>query len=228
MSLATKVVSSAGDLWQKARQGRRAWIGAGCATALILLSLLFVPLDGRPHADWLQFLGRFHPLLVHLPIGLIVLLPVLETLGIRRPSLREAAGLVLQFALATCLVAILFGLLLAYGSGESGTTVTLHLRGGVLLAIELIVLCGGSTYLAADTSLGYVLPPTGYASTNPYMDSPSGWFAYSWQRLLNPLHATYTQKICCAECSLVSSEFFFRQAYLSSSRHEMRFMSWHE
>jgi hypothetical protein len=75
-----KVVSGAGDLWQRARQGRRAWIGAGCATFLILLSLLLVPLDGRSHADWLQFLGRFHPLLVHLPIGLIVLLPVLETL----------------------------------------------------------------------------------------------------------------------------------------------------
>src|SRR5262249_37570913 len=135
--LATKVASTADDLWQTVRQRRRPWIGAGCATALILLSLLLVPLDGRPHADWLQFFGRFHPVLVHLPIGLIVLLPVLETLGIRHPSLREAAGFVLKFALATCLVAILFGILLAYGSGESGTTVTLHLRGGVVLAIEL-------------------------------------------------------------------------------------------
>jgi len=138
VSVATRVASSAGSLWQRAHQGRRGWIGAGCATALILLSLLFVPLDGRARADWLQFLGRFHPLLVHLPIGLIVLLPVLETWGLRRPSLREAAGLVLQLALATCLVAILFGLLLAYGGGESGSTVTRHLRGGILLAIELL------------------------------------------------------------------------------------------
>jgi uncharacterized membrane protein len=138
VSVATKVVSNPGDLWQRARQDRRARIGIGCATALILLSLLFVPLDGRAHADWLQFFGRLHPLLVHLPIGLIVLLPVLETLGIRRPSLREVAGLVLQFALVTCLVAIIFGLLLAYGSGESGSTVAFHLRGGVLLAIELL------------------------------------------------------------------------------------------
>ena len=138
MSVGAKVVSLASDLWQKACQSRRTWVGAGCAAALILLSLLFVPLDGRPHADWLQFFGRFHPLLVHLPIGLIVLLPVLEILGIRRPQLRETAGLVLQFALATCLAAIVFGILLAYGSGESGTTITRHLRGGVLLAIELL------------------------------------------------------------------------------------------
>jgi uncharacterized membrane protein len=156
VSVVTKVLSSAGDFWQRARQGPRAWIGAGCATALILLSLLFVPLDGRSHADWLQFLGRFHPLLVHLPIGLIVLLPVLEILGVWRPSLREAAGIVLQFALATCLVAVLFGSLLAYGSGESGTTVTFHLRGGVLLAIELLFCVAvRRTWLQAQHTTAY-------------------------------------------------------------------------
>src|SRR4029077_3694100 len=136
VSLAAKVAGAAGDVLRRARLIPRVWIGAICAGISIVLLPLFFPLDGRPHADWLQFFGRFHPLLVHLPIGLLVLLPVLETLGIRHPSLREAAGLVLEFALGTCLVAILFGLLLAYGSGESGTTVTLHLRGGVLLAIE--------------------------------------------------------------------------------------------
>ena len=139
MSVAAKVVSRAGDLWQKASLGRRAWIVAACASALLLFSLLFLPLDGRAHADWLQFFGRFHPLVVHLPIGLLVLLPLLEILGIRRPSFEEAAGFVLRIALATCLVAILFGLLLAYGGGENGTTVTRHMRGGILLAIELLL-----------------------------------------------------------------------------------------
>lgn len=138
MRAVTKVAGTARDLWPTALQGHGVWIGTSFATALILLSLLFVPLDGRTHADWIQFLGRFHPLLVHLPIGLIVFWPVLEILGMRHPSLQQTAGLVIQFALATCLLALLFGLLLAYGSGESGTTVTLHLRGGVLLAIELL------------------------------------------------------------------------------------------
>jgi uncharacterized membrane protein len=99
---------------------------------------LFFPLDGKPHADWQQFFGRFHPLLVHLPIGLIVLLPLLELVGRRRQSLRDAAGFVLQIALLTCVAAIFFGLLLAYGSGEIGTTVTRHMRGGIALAIELL------------------------------------------------------------------------------------------
>jgi uncharacterized membrane protein len=139
VSVAPKVASTAGELWHKARHGRGVWFALGGTTVLVLLSLLFVPLNGQPHADWLQFFGRFHPLLVHLPIGLIVLLPLLEMLGLRRPALREAAGVVLQLALAAVLLAILFGVLLAYGSGESGTTVTRHLRGGVLLAIEVLL-----------------------------------------------------------------------------------------
>jgi len=115
------------------------WVVAACAGTFILLVPFLFPLNGRPHADWLQFLGRFHPLLVHLPIGLIVLWPVLEILGMKRPALREAAGLVLQLALATCLASILFGLLLAYGSGEIGTTVTRHMRGAIALALELLL-----------------------------------------------------------------------------------------
>ena len=50
------------------------------SVALLLLPWL-VRLDGKPHADWQQFLGRFHPLVVHVPIGLIVLVPVLEIAG---------------------------------------------------------------------------------------------------------------------------------------------------
>jgi len=139
VSLAAKVAGAAGDALRTAHQIPRVWIGAVCAGISIALLPLFFPLDGKPHADWLQFLGRFHPLLVHLPIGLIVLLPLLEFAGKRSQSLRDAAGFVLQFALVTCVASILFGLLLAYGSGEIGTTVTRHMRGGIVLAIELLL-----------------------------------------------------------------------------------------
>ena len=139
MTLAAKVGDAAGDVLRRARLIPRVWIGAVCGSAFIALLPLFFPLDGKPHADWLQFLGRFHPLLVHLPIGLILLLPLLEFAGMRHQSLREAAGFVLQIALAACVLAIIFGLLLAYGSGEIGTTVTRHMRGGIVLAIELLL-----------------------------------------------------------------------------------------
>lgn len=99
-----------------------------------------VRLDGRPHADWQQFLGRFHPLAVHLPIGLLVLLPVLEIAGAFRPALREAAGFVLGLAFLGCLLALTLGFLLAFGGGSSGVVLTRHLWGGIVLTIG-VMLC---------------------------------------------------------------------------------------
>ena len=158
MSFAAKVVDAAGNVLRRAPAIPRVWIGSICAGTIIALLPLFFPLDGKPHADWLQFLGRFHPLLVHLPIGLIVLLPLLEFAGTRRQSLREAAGFVLQISLATCVLAIIFGLLLAYGSGEIGTTVTRHMRGGIVLAIELLLcLAVRRSWLTAQPRLYFTL-----------------------------------------------------------------------
>jgi uncharacterized membrane protein len=214
VSVATKVASSAGDLWQRARQSRRAWLGAACATALILLSLLFVPLDGRPRADWLQFLGRFHPLLVHLPIGLIVLLPVLETLGIRHPSLREAAGLVLKFAFAACLVAILFGLLLAYGSGESGTTVTLHLRGGVLLAIELLFCVAvRRSWLQTQHSPAYFALLAGLLLTLTWTAHQGGSLTHGSNYLTHYMPPTLKRYVAPSAVSSHPSSFFAKHIY---------------
>jgi hypothetical protein len=151
--VAATVARVAGDALQRARRIPRVWIGAGGVGIFILLLPLFFPLDGKPHADWLQFLGRFHPLVVHLPIGLIVVLPLVEFAGTRRQSFREAAGFLLQISLGTCVVSIFFGFLLAYGSGEIGTTVTRHMRGGILLAIEMLLcLAVRSSWLRAGRS----------------------------------------------------------------------------
>lgn len=106
----------------------------------MLLALPFLcRLDGQVHADWQQFLGRFHPLIVHLPIGLILLLPVLEVAGRFRPALREAAAFVLSLSVPACLSAVILGYLLAYGSGEAGTGVTRHLWGGIALTSGVLV-----------------------------------------------------------------------------------------
>jgi uncharacterized membrane protein len=110
----------------------------GAAVVLMLTPFLF-RLEGHPHSDWLQFLGRFHPLIVHLPIGMLVLLPLLEIAGTSRPAFREAAGFVLQLAVATCAMTFALGILLAYGSGITGATVTRHMWGGIVLLITLLI-----------------------------------------------------------------------------------------
>lgn len=126
--------------WLPASRDRRAaWLTAFALSALLLLLPFVFRLDGKSHANWQQFLGRFHPLAVHLPIGFLLLLPLLEFGGSLRPALREAAGLVLALACAACLGALTLGYLLAYGSGDAGAGVTRHMWGGVALTICVIV-----------------------------------------------------------------------------------------
>jgi mono/diheme cytochrome c family protein len=102
--------------------------------ALLLLPFVF-KLDGKTHADWQQFLGRFHPTVVHLPIGLILLVPLLELAGRYRPALLEAAMFVLSLSVLSCLLALTLGYLLAYGSGDAGVGVARHMWGAIALTI---------------------------------------------------------------------------------------------
>lgn len=119
---------------------RQKWVGLGATAAVLLLLPSVVHLDGKQHAAWEHFLGRFHLLAIHLPIGLVVLVPVLEVAGMRKPALREAAGFVLALACAFCLLTFALGYLLAYSSGETGTTMVRHMWGAIAFAI-LLLLC---------------------------------------------------------------------------------------
>ena len=109
------------------------------AIAILLLVPLLFKLDGKSHADWQQFLGRFHVLAVHLPVTLILLVPLLEIGGRYRPALREAAVLALLFSVVACLGTVTLGYLLAYGSGTSGAGVTHHMWGGLWLTIGVLL-----------------------------------------------------------------------------------------
>jgi mono/diheme cytochrome c family protein len=118
---------------------RTRWIAASLTIAALLSFPFVVTLNGKPHADWQQFLGRFHVLAVHLPIGLILLVPLLEIVGASRPALRQAAGFVLALGFAACAGSLVLGILLAYGSGEAGETVTRHMWGGIVVTIGALV-----------------------------------------------------------------------------------------
>ena len=112
---------------------------ASCLTSIALLLLPFVfKLDGKTHADWQEFLGRFHPTVVHLPIGLILLVPLLELAGRYRPALLEAAMFILSLSVLSCLLALTLGYLLAYGSGDTGAGVVRHMWGAIALTIGVL------------------------------------------------------------------------------------------
>jgi uncharacterized membrane protein len=121
------------------RPGRRpsAWVFAGAAlwSALVYLARQMPP-DGHERGNLGQFLGRFHPILVHGPVALILLVPAMELAGLRPswPHLRSAAGWVLSIAVAATFAAAFDGWLLAWSGGLRGRDVTTHMWSGVMLA----------------------------------------------------------------------------------------------
>jgi uncharacterized membrane protein len=116
--------------------------GIGVAFLLVLLWLLLhAAPDGLEHGELSQFVGRFHPLVVHLPIAFLLLVPLLECAGsVRRWNrVRESAEFVLTLAAISALVAVFLGWLLAWGGGYEGKLVTSHMWGGFSLAFAVLL-----------------------------------------------------------------------------------------
>jgi uncharacterized membrane protein len=104
---------------------------------LVLLSLLlFAPPDGSERAQLLQFVGRFHPLSVHLPIALLVIAPLFELAGRNRrfPYLLPSVDFLLGVATLGAIMSAALGWCLARSGGYSGSLVTQHMWGGVCVA----------------------------------------------------------------------------------------------
>ena len=108
------------------------------ALVLVVAALVaFLPPDGNDRAEWMQFIGRFHPLLVHFPIALFLLVPILELAGrnARFSYLRLSVDFVLTLATLAASTAAFLGWCLARSGGYSGRLITQHMWGGVLLCI---------------------------------------------------------------------------------------------
>ncbi|MGH8017568.1 MAG: c-type cytochrome domain-containing protein [Opitutaceae bacterium] len=95
--------------------------------------------------EWLSFLGRLHPVVVHLPIGILLLLALLELAGLFAPRLRLPPALqtsVLALGFAAAIIAAAFGWLLARGGEYDGTVLDRHrvfgfVTAGLALALLL-------------------------------------------------------------------------------------------
>jgi uncharacterized membrane protein len=110
---------------------------------VVTVAVLAAPPDGVERGDFAQFVGRFHPLAVHLPIAFVLLAAVWELAGFvgSAKHLKESAGFVLGLAAASALLAIVLGWLLAWSGGYHGRVVTRHMWGGVSLAAVLLIAC---------------------------------------------------------------------------------------
>ena len=117
-------------------------VGLLLVVLIALLALRFPP-DGIERGEFSQFLGRFHPLVVHFPIALVILAALLELAGSlpNRKQLQTSTGFVLGLATASAVLAVFLGWLLARNGGYEGRLVTRHMWGGASLAALLVFCC---------------------------------------------------------------------------------------
>jgi mono/diheme cytochrome c family protein len=85
------------------------------------------------------FVGRFHPLLVHVPIGVLVLAALLQGLAWWRPlrfgGLERVIPFILAIGALTAALSALTGYLLGSSGGYAGDTFELHRLSGFAVAI---------------------------------------------------------------------------------------------
>ena len=84
------------------------------------------------------FIGRLHPVIVHLPIGIILLALLLEALSVSRSVLKPAADLALGLGVLCAIVSCCTGYLLSLTGDYDEALVTTHLW----LAISLTAVTG--------------------------------------------------------------------------------------
>lgn len=87
--------------------------------------------------DLITFIGRFHPLWVHLPIGFLViavLLKVYLELG-KKPVLQEAVNFALLLGAISALIAAVLGFLLSQSGGYDEDLLDIHLAAGWITVI---------------------------------------------------------------------------------------------
>ena len=129
--------------------GKKPWaltfFGLLAAGGLVAMPFLAGPPDGDRMPDIVRFIGHFHPLLLHLPIGVFILI-VLQELGAifgkrHHEKVANKAMFPLFFGVVSAFVAVIAGFMLFQGSNEySGSALAeRHLWGGLIFAVAAVI-----------------------------------------------------------------------------------------
>ncbi len=87
------------------------------------------------------FLGRFHILMVHMPIGLLFVVPLMEIVGWTRwgKRVREGVPFVLWIAVLTAAAASFLGFLMMQAEDIAGRWMTLHMWTGLAVGVFAVL-----------------------------------------------------------------------------------------
>jgi len=140
------------------KQGAGHWQGrtGGLAAILILAALPFLRVGAGPTPpDWAVFLGRFHPVVLHFPIAILVVAALLELS--RLPGLRRLIPappgsitlFLLTFGALTGVVAAVMGWMLSQSGAYEATLLRRHMVLGLAVPagaiLALVAWTGGAT-----------------------------------------------------------------------------------
>ncbi len=100
-----------------------------------MLTLILLQAEETP--DFILFLGRFHPLIVHLPIGFLSIAAAFEFLSRKEKykNLAFATAVSLFFTAVSSIIAALLGYFLSLSGGYDEGTLALHKWFGIALAV---------------------------------------------------------------------------------------------
>jgi uncharacterized membrane protein len=122
------------------------WLTAPLVCILLGFLLLFLPgisMESAPPV--IQFFGRLHPVLLHFPIVLVILLTILELLGALRliSAGRGVTAVLLMATAVSTAVSVLAGFFL-FSSGEyEGALIERHMWAGVLTGFLVMLTMAG-------------------------------------------------------------------------------------
>jgi len=90
--------------------------------------------------QWVLFLGRFHPLVVHLPIGILVAIVVVELFHLfRKTESDNTRDILLCVVLAAAVLSVATGLMLEQEGGYSGDRILAHKVLGIAMTFAIAI-----------------------------------------------------------------------------------------
>ncbi|GAB3706648.1 ribonuclease inhibitor [Spirosoma flavus] len=119
-----------------------------------MISLILLQAATSP-ADWVLFWGHFHPLIVHLPIGFLLIAGLLEIdrLTRRNSVSQHTITLILFWSAVSATMACVFGYMLSLGGGYEADTLNSHMWQGIGVAVFAWIAWG-----VKSENLGRILP----------------------------------------------------------------------
>ena len=120
-----------------------------------MIRSILVQASAAQPSDWILFFGHFHPLIVHLPIGFLLIAGLLE---IDRLTRRNSVGphtitLILFWSAVSATMACVFGYMLSLGGGYDTETLNSHQWQGIGVAAFAWL-----AWAVKSENLGRILP----------------------------------------------------------------------